>query len=110
VQKIDDKAIANALRTHRQARGLSQKQVAALLGLKDNTLISRWELGVALPSLQNAFRLSSLFQTTVEVLFGEMSKNQTESAGKEEGCHSDSCTVTGAANHPKIINNRFHTS
>jgi len=63
------KRISNTLKARRIALGLSQNQVALVLGLKDNTLISRWERGETLPSLVNALRLSSLYHAPIEELF-----------------------------------------
>ena len=50
-------------------KGVSQKQVAKLLGIKDRTWIYRWESGYILPSLVNAGRLSLLYEAKIEVLF-----------------------------------------
>jgi len=36
----------NAMRKHRKARGLKQKEVAQVLGLKTVSAVSRWENGV----------------------------------------------------------------
>lgn len=59
----------NGLRERRKDLGLSQQAVARALGLKDNTLISRWESGASLPSLPSAFRLSKIYRTPVDDLF-----------------------------------------
>ncbi len=63
------KTTPNCLRRYRKARGLSQKEVAKILGLKSASAISRWENGLCLPSSMNLFRLASLYRTMVDALF-----------------------------------------
>jgi len=69
MKKIDYKNIPNCLRKYRKARGLNQKDVAKVLGLKSASLISRWEKGICLPSPINLFRLAALYRTLVDALF-----------------------------------------
>ena len=66
---ITYKNIPNCLRKYRKARGLNQKDVAKVLGLKSASLISRWEKGICLPSPINLFRLAALYRTLVDALF-----------------------------------------
>ena len=75
------KTIPNALRDRRTAIGLSQHQVARVLGLRDHTLISRWEQGEALPSLVNALRLSAMYHTSIEELFPALLSALQETPG-----------------------------
>jgi len=67
--KVNYKKIPNCLRKYRKARGLKQKEVAEILGLKSASLISRWEKGISLPSPINLFRLAVLYRTMVDALF-----------------------------------------
>lgn len=64
----------NRLRERRKELGLSLRAVAARLGLKDHAWISRWEGGYILPSLTNCFRLSILYEVSVEELFPDLLK------------------------------------
>lgn len=57
------------LRKHRKLMGLSRGTVARLLGHKSTDLISRWERGKALPSLENVLKLSVIYKTLVNELF-----------------------------------------
>jgi transcriptional regulator with XRE-family HTH domain len=59
----------NALRHHRLLMKMSQAEVAARLSLESTAMISRWERGEALPSLENALKLSVLYKTLVNELF-----------------------------------------
>ena len=59
----------NCLKKYRRARGLSQREVARILGLKGTSMISRWEKGVCLPSLPNGLKLAAVYRTLTDVLF-----------------------------------------
>jgi len=63
------KPVVNSLRRYRKARGLQQKEVARILGLKSTSLISRWENGLCLPKPLNMFKLAVLYRTMVDALF-----------------------------------------
>ena len=63
------KVILNSLRVHRKARGLKQKDVASILGLKTASMISRWENGFCLPKPENMFKLAVLYRTMADSLF-----------------------------------------
>ena len=52
--------------------GFSQTEVAEKLRLKSSAIISRWEQGVSLPSLDNALKLSVIYKTLVNELFWEI--------------------------------------
>ena len=49
--------------------GYSQRQVAALLGLKSASRISEWELGERFPSIKNLIKLSILYRTLIDHLY-----------------------------------------
>ena len=55
--------IPNNLKRYRRIAGLSQKKVAAVLGLQHTNCISRWEKGLCLPGSESLFRLSLLYRT-----------------------------------------------
>jgi transcriptional regulator with XRE-family HTH domain len=64
----------NRLRKYRKLMGYRQKDVAILLGLGANnaTRISRWEQGIALPSLPNLLKLSILYRALVNQLYYDL--------------------------------------
>src|SRR5438105_4769025 len=68
------------LRSYRRALRLKQQDVAKRIGLKDSSLVSRWETGFSLPDLENAFRLAAIYNTTVDSLFGSL-RPSTQSLG-----------------------------
>ena len=55
--------IQNRLKMYRRRVGLSQKQVAKRLGLKDTSPVSRWESGLMYPSIAYVFQLSRIYNT-----------------------------------------------
>ena len=69
MKNVKYKTIPNCLRRYRKARGLKQKDVAKVLGLKSASMISRWERGVCVPSTLNLFKLASLYRTMADALF-----------------------------------------
>jgi len=69
MKKVEFNKTPNNLRKYRRAIGLKQREVAKILGLKNSGMISRWEKGVCLPSLLNAFKLAGLYCVLVDALF-----------------------------------------
>jgi len=59
----------NQLDIYRRRMKFSQRQVAHLLGHKDNSAWSNYERGERLPSLVNALRLGIILRVPVEFLF-----------------------------------------
>lgn len=65
----------NSLKKHRLLMGYKQNEVAKLLGLKSASRISRWEKGLAMPSVENLIKLSVLYATLMNELYFEMYTN-----------------------------------
>jgi len=63
------RGLANCLRKYRKTRGLKQRQVANLLGLKSTAMISRWEKGDCFPDWENLFKLAIIYSTMSEALY-----------------------------------------
>jgi len=72
MEQINCRKIPNLLRRYRKARGLRQNQVAAILGLKSASVISRWEKGTRIPSTVSALELSAIYRTMVNVMFPKL--------------------------------------
>ena len=75
---MENTPLTNYIRTYRRRSGLSQGEVALLLGLKNDTTVSRYEAGEFLPSLEGALTLSLLFDVLLSDLFG----GEVKEAGK----------------------------
>ena len=78
------KRIPNSLRKYRKARGLKQKEVAEILGLKSSSIISRWERGHYLPQSVNIFKLAVLYHTMADALFPDLRRVLQEDIHKAE--------------------------
>jgi transcriptional regulator with XRE-family HTH domain len=68
MKNIASKSILSSLRKYRRAKGLKQKEVAEILGLKSSSQISRWEKGCCLPSILNLLDLAVLYRTSMDAL------------------------------------------
>jgi transcriptional regulator with XRE-family HTH domain len=69
------KRLPNYLRVYRKRLGLSQNEVAFLLGWRDASQPSRYEHFARLPTLRTAFALAVIFRVSVHELFsGEYQK------------------------------------
>ena len=62
--------LKNYLRTHRKRAGLSQDEIAFLLGCRSGTKVSRYERFARQPSLQTAFAYEVVFRAPARELFG----------------------------------------
>jgi putative transcriptional regulator len=60
--------IVNAVRRHRLARDITQSELADLLGVTRQTVLSI-EKGKYTPSIGLALRLAEIFEVSVETLF-----------------------------------------
>ena len=73
MSNIIRRGLPNLLRKYRKARGLTQKDVARILGMHRDR-VSRWEQGLCLPTLSNAFRLAAVYRVLMDALFDDLSR------------------------------------
>ncbi len=59
----------NYLRLYRRKNGLSQKEMAHLMGYKTTTSISNYERGSKMPQLTNLLKLEIILHTPIAFLF-----------------------------------------
>jgi transcriptional regulator with XRE-family HTH domain len=78
------RTIPNSLKRYRKARGLQQKEVAKILGIKNASMISRWEKGICLPSTMNLFRLAVVYRTMVDALYIDLLRASRADLHKRE--------------------------
>src|SRR5712692_5609597 len=71
--------LENYLRSHRKESGLTQQEVAFLLGCEDGTLVSRYEKRRRLPPIETALACEEIFGVPVAELFAGM----RQSVGKD---------------------------
>jgi len=69
---MEHRRIPNRLKKFRRLAGLSQIEVAKVIGVQNSTCISRWEKGFGTPSLLYLFRLSCLYETFPHHIYAEL--------------------------------------
>jgi transcriptional regulator with XRE-family HTH domain len=69
--QIEKKRFKNRLAEIRKQRGLSRKQVAALLGHDTVTELARLERGLTVPDLRCALKLAQIYELPVRVMLDE---------------------------------------
>jgi len=66
--------IPNQLVLLRKRKYLSQKRVARIIGLRDATLLSRYEKGREAPPLKTAMKLAALYDVALPEIFRDLSR------------------------------------
>lgn len=84
MKNINYKSIPNCLRKYRKAKGLKQREVAEIMGLKSSSIVSRWEKGICLPSSLNIFKLAVVYRTMIDALFIDQLRELKDSLYKRE--------------------------
>lgn len=74
----------NRLRELRKQKNLTQKQLAALIGVK-NSIISFYEVGDRIPSPEIIIKLSSVLRVSTDYLLGLEKKETIDVSGLDEG-------------------------
>ena len=82
---MKERGIRYALRAHRRSAGLSQKEVATLLGLESAAHVSRIEQGRRDPSLATALACAALFGVPLCELFPHTAQETTDGLKKRVG-------------------------
>jgi len=59
------------LKKARELKGLSQEQLAKLVGSQGKSSVSNWENGYSTPTLETAIKLSRILEKDIEFLFGQ---------------------------------------
>lgn len=85
----------NQIQRYRNKRGLSQKEVALLLGQETQAHLSHWERGSRLPSLVDALKLSAAIGCPVEILFSGLSDRLREDVWRQRRRHGIRNTYDG---------------
>lgn len=70
--------------------GFRQAEVAKLLGLKNPSMISRWEQGHIMPRADYLIKLSILYKTLVNELYSELSEEYQKELFPDENTKNKS--------------------
>jgi transcriptional regulator with XRE-family HTH domain len=73
--------VPNDLLAHRERARLLQSDVARQIGIRGTERISRWERGLATPSLLNLFKLAVLYGVPPQTLYREVFEGIENSTG-----------------------------
>lgn len=77
--------VLNNLKEYRLKAGLTQKEVATMLGFATEERICHWEKGNNVPNLINLFKLSHIYRTTPFHLYEEtLAKTEDDLAAVKE--------------------------
>lgn len=76
---MNNRKLANHLRTHRRKSGLSQRQVGQLLGYRKDVQVSRHESSKTVPLLVSAFGYQVIFRMPMHSLFPGIFEDVRES-------------------------------
>lgn len=82
---IKQKQILNRLWKYRKEQGLTQRDVAYILGIKNASQISHWERGDKIPGTKNILKLSALYQRLPnDLLWGLYEELREEVMGRKK--------------------------
>lgn len=71
-------SLENYISAQRRATGISQDELAILIGLEGRSSISRYELGLRLPELQTLIALEVVFDLPLQELFAGIAERVRE--------------------------------
>ncbi len=69
---MEDIHFPNQLKKYREIHGLTQTQVAYLLGFSNVSRIGQWEQGCAIPGFENLCKLSIVYNAHLPELYSDI--------------------------------------
>lgn len=89
---LDAKATGARIKELREAHHLRVSDVAVFMGFESEQAVYKWQRGDSLPTLDNMFALSALFETTVDdILRGNREEDESPSPSVLYGITSYFC-------------------
>ena len=77
---LDAKRTGERIRQLRKERHLSVEEISCHMGLESVQAIYKWQRGDSLPTVDNLYALSRLFQTSVDdILRGDLEEERSSS-------------------------------
>ena len=75
---LDAKATGARIRELRKARHLRVEEIARFMGFESEQAVYKWQRGDSLPTVDNLYALSRLFETSVDdILRGNREENES---------------------------------
>ncbi len=101
-------SINNYLRTYRKRSGLTQSEVAFLLGCKDAGQVSRYERRHRLPTLRTALACASILRVPLATLFAGVQRHvDQEASWRVAKLRSDLETKSSQGRHAKATSKKL---
>lgn len=88
--------LQNYVRTLRRRHGLTQLQLAWLLGKRDRSIVSRFERGVRLPNLETALALEVVLDVPIRQIFRGLSNKVEGHVALRRGITDDNESANDA--------------
>ncbi|MBO4680109.1 MAG: helix-turn-helix transcriptional regulator [Lachnospiraceae bacterium] len=77
---LDTRAIGARIKQLRKARNLTVEDIARFMGFESEQAVYKWQRGDSLPTVDNLYALSRLFDTSVDdILIGDREKDESPS-------------------------------
>ena len=95
---------AERIKQLRKKKGISQSELAALIGVKNNT-VSTWERGTRKPDFEALDLLSDYFEVSFEYILG--SSNKEEARVKPTQKELDTLALSSIADEIKEITEKY---
>lgn len=74
---LDTKAIGARIKALRKAHHLKVEDIANFMGFESDQAVYKWQRGDSLPTVDNLYALSRLFETSVDdILIGNREKDE----------------------------------
>ena len=93
----------NLIRKHRKKTGLSQRDIAALLGYRSHWQVSRHERSDAIPPLLAALAYQVIFQVPVSIIFAPMNSTAVKIIERNLADFERALNANGARRSPRAI-------
>lgn len=77
---LDTVAIGNRIKEMRKSKKLKVHDISSFMGLESDQAVYKWQRGECLPTVDNLFALSRLFDTTVDEILQGREEDQVSSS------------------------------
>ncbi len=91
----------NRLSALRKSHKLTQIQIADMLGVTQQTVFA-WEHGKAQPLMENAIKLSSIYNVSIDYLLGREDENKKQPTVDDDGLLAKTLSRVQALSDPAL--------
>ena len=83
---LDPRATGRRIRELRRERHLTVRDIADYMGFESQQAVYKWQRGESLPTVDNLFALSRLFETTIDSILVGRDEEEDSSSVHFKGC------------------------